>query len=151
MADQMDRNTEASGKSVSRIADVMKEFHKGTMWEFQGGEMAELALEDTGAKILNYYVVHDRLWEHGKVEDFISMDEGSGNYTVYALCSDGVVLMIPDHELDEPCIINFRNQRVKMIHNMPKQVKDTEELADRILAEKDRLLEELEKGNYQRM
>ena len=64
---------------------------------------------------------YDRAWEHGKVEDFISMDEGSGDYTVYALCSDGVVLMIPDHELDEPTIINFQNQRVRMIHHMPKQ------------------------------
>jgi hypothetical protein len=151
MEENRENHTESEKKQESRIADVMKEFHRGTMWEFQGGEMAALALEDTTAKILNYYVVQDRAWEHGKVEDFISMDEGSGDYTVYALCSDGVVLMIPDHELDEPTIINFQNQRVKMIHHMPKQVKDTEELADRILAEKDRLLDELEKGNYQRV
>jgi hypothetical protein len=128
-----------------RIADIMKEFHRGTWWETQNGQMVELAIEDTHAKITNYYVVHDRAWTHGAVVDFVDMDEGTGKYTVYALCTDGTVLAVPEEELDEPAVITFEGQSFQMVHHLPKEVEDTAELGKRILREKDRVWEEYEK------
>lgn len=131
------------------MADIMKEFHRGTWWETNKGEMAELAIEDTHAKITNYYVLHDRAWTHGAVVDFIDMDEGSGTYTVYALCTDGTVLAVPEEELDNPVTVTYEEQKVQMVRHLPREIEDTAELGRRILAEKDRTMDEYEKQKGQ--
>ena len=128
-----------------KIADIMKEFHRGTWWESRNGQMAELAIEDTHAKITNYYVIHDRVWDHGAVVDFIDMDEGTGKYTVYALCTDGTVLAVPEEELDEPMTVTWEGQSFQSVRRLPREVEDTADLGRRILAEKDRLWDAYEK------
>ena len=131
------------------MADIMKEFHRGTWWEVNKGEMAELAIEDTHAKITNYYVLHDRAWTHGAVVDFIDMDEGTGTYTVYALCTDGTVLSVPEEELDNPVTVTCGDQKVQTVRHLPKEIENTAELGRRILAEKDRTMAEYEKQKEQ--
>ena len=131
------------------MADIMKEFHRGTEWELNNGEMAALAIEDTHAKITNYYVIHDRAWTHGAVVDFIDMDEGTGRYTVYALCTDGTVLAVPEEDLDEPVTVTYGDQRIQMVRHLPKEIENTAELGRRILAEKDRTMAEYEKQKAQ--
>lgn len=127
---------------MSRIAETMREFHRGTMWEFDR-RMTELALEDTEAKIKNYYVLHDLPWPHGRIRDFVSMDEGTGHYQVYVLWEDGAVLQIADTELDEAADVAYHGQYTRAIQTEPAAVEDTDVLADRLLAEKDRLLAEM--------
>ena len=59
---------------MSHISDAMKAFHENTMWIVNNGMMADLAIEDTNNKVINWFVMPKQEWKHGEIVDFISMD-----------------------------------------------------------------------------
>lgn len=127
---------------MSHISDAMKAFHENTMWIVNNGMMADLAIEDTNNKVINWFVMHKQEWKHGEIVDFISMDEGTGIYTVYALCTDDTVLAIPEEELDNPEKFEINGHHTSMVRTRPQEItgEDADQLADRVLDERERIM-----------